>query len=59
MDIGPVIWSIAPTVVVGLIFWFIMWSVIRADRHERDATTKLDAQMEAEERARAGLPPAA
>lgn len=48
-----------PTLVVGGIFWFIMWSIIRADRHERDATTKLDARMEAEERARAGLPPAA
>lgn len=52
-------WSIAPTIGVGLIFWFVMWSVIRADRHERVATERLDAQMEAEERARAGLPPAA
>jgi flagellar biosynthesis/type III secretory pathway M-ring protein FliF/YscJ len=45
---GGIIWSVAPTVVIGLIFWFIMRSVIRSDRNERKAYSKI----EAEERAR-------
>lgn len=44
-------WSLAPTVLVGLIFWVVMRSIIRADRTER----KVYAQIEAEERARLGL----
>jgi hypothetical protein len=47
-----VIWSLAPTVLVGLIFWVVMRSVIRADRTER----KVYSKMEAEERAKRGLP---
>jgi hypothetical protein len=42
------IWSIAPTVLIGLIFWFVMRSLLRADRAERDAY----ARIEAEERAK-------
>ena len=42
------IWSLAPTVLIGLVFWFVMRSVIRADRSERDAY----ARIEAEERAK-------
>lgn len=45
------LWSLAPTVLVGLIFWMIMRSILRADRTER----KVYARMEAEERARLGL----
>lgn len=41
------IFSLAPTVLVGLLFWFVMRAIIRADRSERDAY----AQIEAEERA--------
>ena len=44
--------SLLPTVLVGLIFWFVMRSIIRADRTERKAY----AQIEAEERLKAGLP---
>ena len=47
-----IIWSLAPTVLVGLIFWVVMRAVIRADRTER----KVYAKMEAEERAKRGLP---
>lgn len=47
------LWSLAPTVLVGLVFWFIMAAILRADRTER--TVK--ARIEAEERAKAGLPP--
>ena len=42
------IWSIAPTLLIGLVFWFVMRAVIRADRSERDAY----ARIEAEERAK-------
>jgi len=49
------LWSVTPTVLVGGIFWFVMRSVIRADRNERAAY----AEIEATERARLGLPPAA
>ncbi len=45
---GGIIWSVAPTIVVGLIFWFVMRMVVRADRDERRAY----ARIEAEERAR-------
>lgn len=44
-----VLYSLAPTVLVGGLFWFIMRSIIRADRTERSAYSKI----EAEERARA------
>jgi hypothetical protein len=41
-----------PTVLVGLIFWFIMRAVVHADRTER----RVYARIEAEERARLGQP---
>lgn len=50
---GGLVWSLAPTILVGLVFYLIMRSVIRADRGERRAYAKL----EAEERRRRGLPP--
>jgi flagellar biosynthesis/type III secretory pathway M-ring protein FliF/YscJ len=43
-----IIFALAPTIVVGLIFWFVMRAIIRADRPERSASAK----VEAEERAR-------
>ncbi len=45
------LWSLSPTVLVGLIFWLVMRSIIRADRTER----KVYAQIEAEERTKLGL----
>lgn len=42
------IWSVAPTVLIGLLFWVVMRAVVRADRNERDAY----ARIEAEERAK-------
>jgi hypothetical protein len=48
------IWSIIPTALVGVVFWFVMRGIIRADRHERAAY----ADLEAAERSRLGLPPA-
>lgn len=43
--------SVIPTLLVGVIFWLVMRSIIRADRTER----KVYARIEAEERARLGL----
>lgn len=43
---GNALFSIAPTVLVGLIFWFVMRAILRADRTER----KIYARIEAEER---------
>lgn len=51
--INGILWSLAPTVLVGLLFWLIMRAILRADRSERTVY----ARMEAEERARRGLPP--
>lgn len=50
-----VLWSLLPTVVVSLLFFFVLRSVVRADRNER----KKYARIEAQERARLGLPPRA
>lgn len=42
------VFSLAPSLGVGLIFWFIMRAIIRSDRNERKAY----ARVEAEERAK-------
>ncbi|GEP28173.1 hypothetical protein E3O45_12325 [Cryobacterium sp. TMS1-20-1] len=48
---GNALFSVVPTIALGLIFWMLMRSILRADRTER----KVYAQIEAEERARLGL----
>jgi hypothetical protein len=45
---GNALYSVTPTILVGLLFWFILRAIIRADRTERTAYSKI----EAEERAR-------
>ena len=47
------LWSITPTALLGVLFWLIIRSILRADRVEREAYT----QIEAEERAKRGLAP--
>jgi hypothetical protein len=47
------LFSVTPTILVGLIFWFALRAILRADRTERSALSKI----EAEERAKAGMPP--
>lgn len=42
------IFSVTPTIGVGLIFWFAMRAIIHSDRNERKAY----ARIEAEERAK-------
>lgn len=49
------LWSLIPTVIIGLFFWLVLRSILRADRNERRAYQRI----EDEERAKAGLPPRA
>ena len=49
------LWSILPTVVVSIVFVFVLRGILRFDRTER----KVHAKIEAEERAARGLPPKA
>jgi hypothetical protein len=44
---GGIIWSVAPTIVVGLIFWFVIRMIVRADRDERRAYARIEAQERA------------
>lgn len=41
---GNAIFSVTPTIVIGLIFWFAMRAIIRADRAERDTFAKVEAE---------------
>jgi hypothetical protein len=45
---GNIVFALAPTICVGLIFWFAMRAILRSDRTER----KEFARIEAEERAK-------
>lgn len=47
------VFSVTPTILVGLLFWLAMRSILRLDRTER----KVYSEIEAEERAKRGLPP--
>jgi hypothetical protein len=49
-----VFWSLLPTVVVSAVFFYVLRSILRADRVER----RTYARIEAEERAKRGLPAA-
>ena len=45
-------YSVTPTILIGMVFWFVMRAILRADRGERDAY----ADIEREEREKRGLP---
>jgi hypothetical protein len=45
---GNAIFSVVPTLLFGLLFWFVLRAIIRADRTEREVS----ARVEAEERAK-------
>ncbi len=36
--------GLLPSIGVGLVFWFAMRKIVRADRNEREAEAKLDAE---------------
>lgn len=42
-----VLYALSPTVLIGLLFWFIMRSIIRSDRTERAAFSKIEAEERA------------
>ncbi|MBC9953428.1 hypothetical protein ICM05_02035 [Leucobacter sp. cx-42] len=46
------VWSLIPTVVIGVFFWLVIRLILRADRTER----RIYREIETEERAKAGLP---
>jgi len=39
-------YSVTPTILIGLVFWFVMRAILRADRGERETY----AEIEREER---------
>jgi cytochrome c-type biogenesis protein CcmH/NrfF len=41
------IFSVTPTIVIGLIFWFAMRAIIRSDRSERETFSEVEAQERA------------
>ena len=45
------IWTSIPTVGVFLLFVLLIRSIVRADRKEREAYTKIEAEMRAEREA--------
>ena len=47
------LWALVPTLAVGALFWFVMRAILRADRTERAAQAKIEAEFEAERAARA------
>ncbi len=52
---SAVVWALLPTIVVVFLFWFVLRGILRMDRTER----RVHARIEAEERAKRGLPPVA
>lgn len=49
------LWALTPTVLLGVFFYFLIRSILRADRNERKAYQ----DVEREERAKLGLDPKA
>ena len=45
---GNAIFSVVPTLLFGLVFWFVFRAIFRSDRVERETA----ARIEAEERAK-------
>lgn len=52
--VDAVLISIIPSIGVGLIFWYVMRAVIRADRRERAELAKIDAEEDARAAAASG-----
>lgn len=44
---GNAIFSVVPTLLFGLLFWFVLRSIIRSDRTERDVAAKVEAEERA------------
>ena len=44
---GNAIFSLIPTVLFGLLFWYILRAIIRSDRNERASYAKVEAEERA------------
>jgi hypothetical protein len=42
------VWSLAPSIGIGVMFWLVIRAVISADRGERKAYAQMEAKMRAE-----------
>ncbi len=42
-----VVYSLAPTILLGLLFWFVMRAILRSDRTEREVYAKIEAEERA------------
>lgn len=49
--------GLTPSVGVGLLFWFAMRKIFRADRHEREALDRMDREAMAAAAENAGNSP--
>ena len=45
MDIWPVVSALIPSIGVGVLFYFAMRAIVRADRNERAGLARLDAEQ--------------
>ncbi|MCO7273963.1 MULTISPECIES: hypothetical protein [Cellulosimicrobium] len=46
MDIWPTVAALIPSIGVGVLFYVAMRAIVRADRNERAALARLDAEQE-------------
>ena len=53
---GNSLFSLVPTVLFGLVFWFILRAIIRSDRNERSSYAKVEAEERAKLAATAARP---
>lgn len=44
---GNAIFSIVPTLLFGVLFWFVFRAILRSDRAERDVAAKVEAEERA------------
>lgn len=44
---GNAIFSLVPTLLFGVLFWFVFRVIIRSDRVERDVAAKVEAEERA------------
>jgi hypothetical protein len=42
------LWAVVPTICVGLLFWFVMRAILHADRNERAAQARYEAELDAQ-----------
>ncbi|MGO3153806.1 MAG: hypothetical protein ACTIJJ_14450 [Galactobacter sp.] len=51
--VGPYVEVLLPTIVVALVFWYVMKAIFNADRREREAERKIEQESDARIEARA------